>query len=271
MLQEPLLAGVDIDSAERISVHRAILERKPTMQRVCREMYRMCAELDAQFFSGSGARIELGAGVSFLAEYYPDVLLTDLVAAPHLDSVLDGQDMRDVADCSVRAFYAIFAFHHFSEPRRFFSELERTLVPGGGCVLIEPAYGPASRALYPLLFASERFDMREVGWESAKGGPMSLANQALSHNVFVRDRSQFEREFPRLRVVHHEFLRNYLRYLLSGGLNFRSLVPAWSEGLLIRCEDLLAPLRRWLALHQVIVLRKAAVAHGGLAPDGESR
>ena len=56
--------------------------------------------------------------------------------------------------------------------------------------------------------------------------------------------------------MHLEPLRNYLRYLLSGGLNFRPLVPQGAAGAVAFVETLLTPLRRLLALHHVIVIRK---------------
>jgi hypothetical protein len=51
-------------------------------------------------------------------------------------------------------------------------------------------------------------------------------------------------------------LDNYLRYLLSGGLNFRALVPGACAPLLRLCEFGLKPINRVVALHHVIVLRK---------------
>jgi len=85
---------------------------------------------------------------------------------------------------------------------------------------------------------------------------MTGANQALSYIVFVRDRAEFERRFPALELVGSRPLGNYVRYLASGGLNFRQLVPNASAGLLKRLEAAIARANRRLALHQVIVLRR---------------
>ena len=258
VLREPLLKKLDVDSAERIQVHRAILESKPLMKEVCREMYSMCARLDEAHFSGDGRRIELGAGVSFIKDFFSNVQVTDIVPASHLDFVLDAQNMESVQDNSVRTFFGIHCFHHFPEPRKFFKELMRTLKPGGGCVLIDPYFGPLSRIIYPRLFASEKFDMSQATWETPTGGAMSEANQALSYVVLFRDRQIFEREFPSLKVVHSDQLSNYPRYVLSGGLNFRSLVPSFAAPLLKGIEWSLSPARKWLALHHVIVIKKLA-------------
>jgi SAM-dependent methyltransferase len=160
------------------------------------------------------------------------------------------------SDASVRAFYLQNVFHHFPEPERFFAELERTLVPGGGAILVEPHDGPAASLLYPRLFASEGYDKRAPGWDTPVGGPMSGANPALSHLVFDRDLERFERQFPRLQVVHREVAGNWLRYLVSGGLNFRPLVPDALARLVSGVERALRPVRRVAGLHRILVLRK---------------
>lgn len=256
MLQEPLLRDLDVDSSDRIALHKKILEKKPLMRGVCREIYALCADLDKQLFSASGTRIELGAGVSFIKEFFSDVIVSDVVPAPHLDKIIDAQAMSDVPDNSVAAFYGIHCFHHFPAPRKFFSELNRTLKPGGGCILVEPYFGAAARLVYPRLFKSERFDMDQVSWDGGEAGVMSDANQALSYIVFYRDRLIFERENPALEICYSDQLTNYLRYVLSGGLNFRSLVPNGSDSALKLVERLIKPLRSFLALHHVTVLRK---------------
>ena len=114
--------------------------------------------------------------------------------------------------------------------------------------------------LYPRLFRSEGFDKAYERWDTPQSGPMHGANQALAYLVFVRDRERFERLFPQLEIVAIEPMRNGLRYLLSGGLNFRQLLPDAADGMLRAIERWLAPAARALALHQVIVLRKRSSA-----------
>jgi SAM-dependent methyltransferase len=256
-LQEPEVAGCPVDGLARFEAHRSVLRRKAMIRDVFDEFHQAFTCLDIRFLSGTGMVIELGAGVYPVRETVPNVLATDVLPAPHLDRVLDAGAM-DLADTSVHAFYLQNAFHHFPEPSRFFAELERTLIPGGGAILIEPASGPLASLLYPRLFATEGFDKHAVGWESPAGGPMSGANQALSHVIFDRDIARFRAEHPTLEVVHRDVMSNWPRYLLSGGLNFRPLFPASGAGLLKLMERALAPLRRVFGLHRVLVLRKCA-------------
>ena len=256
ILREPSLKTIDIATSDRITAHRKILEAKPIMRSVCRETYALCADLDLRLFTGAGRRIELGAGASFMKDFFPDVSITDLLPAPHLDEVMDAQAMTNVKDSFVRAFFGIHCFHHLPEPRKFLAELMRTLSPGGGCVLVEPYFGFFARQLFPRLFPTEGFDMTQAAWETPRAATGEYANQALSYNVFFRDRAIFESAFPGLEIVYADQLTSYPRYLLSGGLNFRSLVPRSSTPILKGLEKVLSPLRSVLAVHHVIVLRK---------------
>jgi SAM-dependent methyltransferase len=257
LLAEPRMAEVDLESPARIAVHRAILRDKIMLRGVFEEIYRLSAALDERYFWAEGRRIELGSGASFMKEIFPAVVATDVKPAAHLDLVADAQALP-LRPGSVRAFYALDCFHHLARPEDFFTELDRTLNPGGGCILIEPYYGPAARLLYKRLFASEDFDPAAPSWGSSNEsmGAMRGANQALSYIVFTRDRARFEARYPGLKIVLQRPLANYLRYLASGGLNFRALVPAAAAPLVRACEWALRPFARVFALHHVIVLRK---------------
>lgn len=254
-LREPTLANLNIDGEERLQFHRKLLLSKRMLCEVFTEIHQLFRSLSDQFLPAGGLEVELGGGVAPMRNTYPQVLATDIVPSTHLDRVLDAENMN-LADCSVRVFYGQNCFHHFPHPDRFFAELERTLVPGGGAILLEPYYGPAASFIYKRLFNTEGFDKTFPSWETPVVGPMNGANQALSYIVFVRDRAEFERKHPSLEIVHERLVGNYLKYLVSGGLNFRQLLPDWATGAVNTAARLLWPFNRWLALHHVIVLKK---------------
>lgn len=255
LLREPALAGVDVDGVERMQAHRAIIDRKPMIREVFTEIHRLMLSLEGKYLPATGARLEIGAGVWPIRESDPDVLATDVVPAPHLDRVVDAQAL-DFPDGSVRTVFGQHCFHHLPDPEAFFSELSRVCPPGGGTVLVEPYWSPVATVLFKRLFASEDYDKLAPGWTTSGSGAMSGANQALSYIVFKRDRARFTRLFPQLEIVHQAPVANHLRYLLSGGLNFRQLVPDVLTTPLKGVETLMTPLNRLLALHHVIVLRK---------------
>ena len=258
LLLEPRLRGVDLQGYERIGLHAEILAQKPLIREVFKEFYDTSISLDRMYFDDvAGYRIELGAGTSLFKKYYSDVISTDVQPAPHLDAVIDAQDMN-LRDESVRAIFCINCFHHFPDPRKFFDELLRVLKAGGGCVVIDPYFGLLSRILYKRLFSSEAYDCNAPDWHYCSGHDKKSArpNQALSYLVFFRDRARFNTLFPRLEIVHLRILPNYIRYLLSGGLNFRQVVPSFLIPLLRKLEVALLRLAPILALHHVVVIRK---------------
>lgn len=256
-LKEPRLEGIDPDSDELLVLHSKVLYEKPMMRDVFAEFYDTCINLDNKHFTGKGKRVEIGAGVSFFKKKYPEILSTDVKTAPNLDMVVDAQNMPFEAN-SIRGIYGINCFHHFPNPNLFFKELDRVLEPGGGCVLIDPYYGTVASRFYKKIFDSETFDMTQKEWVNEELGFMNGANQALSYIVFVRDKKKLEQLFPNLEIVVQKPLNNYLRYLLSGGLNFRQVLPSFFSPLIKLWEFTLIPFNRVFALHHIIVIRKKA-------------
>jgi SAM-dependent methyltransferase len=254
-LSDPSLKALDVDGTERLELHEKVLERKRMLREVFIEFHHSFHRLADRYFKVQGLEVELGAGIAPMRNSYPEVLATDIVSTEQLDMALNAESMS-LDDHSVKAFYGQNCFHHFPHPDRFFTELERTLIPGGGAILIEPFHGPFAAFLYKRLFKSEGFDMHFESWETPSTGPMNGANQALSYIVFVRDRKAFELKYPDLEIVHQEICGNYPRYLISGGLNFRQLLPDALIPLIKVIEKLLYPLRRVLALHHIVVIRR---------------
>jgi len=154
---------------------------------------------------------------------------------------------------SVDAFFMIDVLHHIAEPRAFFAEALRCLKVGGKIVMIEPANTLWSRFIYKN-FHHEAFDPR-ADWVLQQAGSLSQANGALPWIIFSRDRKIFEDEFPSLRVVRVE-THTPFRYLLSGGLTLRQLVPSFTYPAVKAIEYVLSPLRAFLGMFQTIELQK---------------
>lgn len=245
------------NETERVSAHRRLLSKRPMIRGVFQEFYRRVRQLDDELFgSTEGLRVELGAGSSMLKDSFPDIVTSDIVPAPHLDLTLDAMNL-DLEDQSVRVLYGINCFHHFPDPARFFSEVRRVVRPGGGVILIDPYFGPFATMLYGNLFKEETFDRSARGWRSDEQRDTTRANQALSYLVFFRDRSRFLAENPELEIARTEVMTNYVRYVLSGGLNFRQLAPTAAVGALRTTEQLLKPMVGALGLHHLVALRRS--------------
>ena len=258
LLRDQSLENVDVDGVERLAVHSKILAKKRILREVFSEFHHLFHQLENKFFTGKGIKAELGAGIAPMRDTYPDVLATDIVYSPHLDCVLNAENM-DLENESVRVLLGQNCFHHFPHPDQFFVELERVLTPGGGVILLDPYYGPFASFLFKRLFVTEGFDKKFPSWETPTIGPMNGANQALSYIIFVRDRAEFESKYPTLKIVYQKPVGNYLKYLLSGGLNFIQLIPDWMSPVVDFLQWCLYPLNRWISLHHIIVIRKESL------------
>ena len=234
------LEKIDVDSKKRINVHRKILETKPIIKNVFQEVHKLFINLDENYLSGDGKKIELGAGAYPIKETYSEVISTDIVDGDNIDQVIDAMNM-DLKPNSVRVFFGQNVFHHFSDPKKFFTEIDRVLETGGGAILLEPYYGLISSLIYPHISATEAFDKKQLDWKGNHTGPMKGANQALSYIVFKRDKDKFLNDFPNLEIKYHKTTNNYMRYLLSGGLNFKQLIPNFMERPIQLLEYLLKP------------------------------
>ena len=256
-LYEPLVYGIDVDDNSLLAIHMGVLQKKPLLRSAFETFYRNMMDLCDEFFVPAGLEIELGSGVGFFKSMRPGLIASDIRKGPHIDMELDAQSMK-LADGSVRAIYAINVFHHLPDPELFFSELSRVLARGGGCVLIEPHNGLCSAILHKHLHSDESFLPDAKTWKNADiEGPLSGANQALAHIVFNRDIARFNTLYGHtLEVVYRGYVLNALRYLTSGGLNFRQLLPSAFIPILRVLEYASKPLARYLSLHQVIVIRK---------------
>ena len=225
LLAEPAVRGLDLDAPGRAEAHRKLIEGKPFLRRVYAEWGEW---LSASIPEGPGAVIELGAGAGGLLEDRTrGCFSSDLVYSDSLDLVLDGQRMA-FADAALRGVAMTNVFHHLPEPRRFLAEAARCVRPRGAVVMIEPWCTPWSRFLYGG-FHHEEIDVHAREWEAPGTGPMTGANSALPWIVFARDRALFESGFPEWRIDRVEPYMPF-RYLLSGGLSLRPLMPGWSFG-----------------------------------------
>lgn len=258
-LYEPRVRGVDVDAAVLLDIHTEILSRKKLLRSAFETFYRDMTDLCDRLLPGSGLEVELGTGAGFFKKMRPGLVTSDVRKAPHIDLELDAQNMSLTND-SVRCIYAINVFHHLPDPERFLDEICRVLRPGGGCILVEPHAGFASSLLHKFLHSDERFEPDAETWTTSDiRGPLSGANQALAYIVFDRDINRFEEKYgDRLEVIHRAYSLNAARYLFSGGLNFRQLLPSCSNPLLKALEILARPFCRHWSLHQLIVIRKRA-------------
>jgi SAM-dependent methyltransferase len=240
----------DLDDPGTTLLHGRILRSKPFLRNLYVDFYMQFKK--AVQPPEKKVLVELGSGGGFIKDIIPNVITSEILTGVDVDKVFSATDMPFENE-SVDAFFMFDVLHHIGESRRFFAEAQRCLKPGGRIVMIEPANTPWARFVYTN-FHHEGFDPKG-GWLLSKTGPLSQANGAIPWIIFVRDRTTFEREFPRLKVVS---LRNHtpMRYLISGGLTLRQLLPGFMYQAVMATEWLLSPANNLLGMFMTVIIEK---------------
>ena len=250
LLAHPLTASLADDDPKTTELRKQIIQSKPFLKAIYKEWYERLA---AGVPRGTGGILELGSGAGFLESYIPGLITSEVFPCPHISVVLNAQNMP-IDDVSLRAIVMTDVLHHMPNVRRFFAEAARCLQSGGKILMIEPWVTAWSRFVYGR-FHAEPFLPEAAKWEFASSGPLSGANVALPWMVFVRDRARFKKEFPEFEI---ESIRPFmpLRYLLSGGVTMRSLMPGFTYGTWTLLERTLDFQRDRLGMFAYVAVRK---------------
>ena len=252
LLQLPETRDIrDADDPETTLIYGRIIRKKPFLKRLYMEFY---TELKALLPETKQAPVyvELGSGCGFMKDVIPNVITSDVLPLSGVDKQFSALNMP-FQNNSVDAFLMIDVMHHMGDTRAFLKELDRCTRPGGKILMIEPANTRWSRMIYTY-FHQELFDPA-ADWDFKVTGPLSSANTALPWIVFCRDRAQFEKEFPNLRV---RALRPHtpLRYLASGGVTMRQLLPSFAYSLVKAVEFVFSPLNNYIGMFLTVEIEK---------------
>jgi len=250
LLAHPLTRGLSIDSPETTELRRQIIRGNRFLQQIYREW---CEAICGHLPDIPGKVLELGSGGGILADYLPDAITSEVFPCSGIRMVADGRALP-LASGSLRAIVLLDVMHHIPEVRGFFREAERCLAPGGAVIMLEPWVSRWSRFVYTR-FHHEPFQSESPDWSFPAQGPLSGANIALPWIVFERDRALFESEFPGLRIERIQPLMPF-RYLVSGGVSMRSLMPDSATPFWRALEESLEPWMRHWAMFALILLRR---------------
>lgn len=248
-LSHPQTRGLDLDDPHTTQVRREIVRSNGFIFKIYQEWYVMLARSLPNI---DGAVLELGSGPGFLDEIIPGLVTSEIIFNPWVNAILNGERLP-LARHSLRAIVMTDVLHHIPHPRWFFSEATRCIKPGGVIAMIEPWNTAWSRLIYTR-FHHEPFRPEATEWEFPSSGPLSGANGANPWIFFQRDRNVFETEFPEWQI-ESIYPMIPIRYLLSGGVSRRNLVPVWSYSLWRWLGDVLDFYSRNMGMFAHIVLR----------------
>jgi SAM-dependent methyltransferase len=249
-LEHPYTRGLPLDSPATTLARRRIIREKAFLKKIYIEWYML---IKGALPTTGRPVLELGSGAGFLHEFIPELITSEIVPISQISLVLDARALPFRAG-SLGSVVMVDVLHHVPQPRSFFAEAGRCLVPGGKIVMVEPWVTPWSRVVYTKLH-HEPFDPEAEDWEFPPGRPLSAANGALPWILFQRDREIFTREFPELKIESIEPMMPF-SYLLSGGVSMRSFVPGALYGPWRVIERLVERLSSTAAMFAAIVLSK---------------
>lgn len=254
-LAHPLMRGLDIDDPHTTILRRTIIQQKPFLRKIYLEWHEAIIQA---LPAGDDPVLEVGSGAGSLGELIPELITSELFHCPGTAIAVNATELP-FPNASLRGIVMTDVLHHMTRPRRFFAEASRCVRAGGVIVMIEPWVSAWSSIIYRY-FHHEPFHPESTEWEIPFSGPLSGANEAMAWMIFERDRALFEQEFPEWRIQRVKPEMPF-RYLVSGGVSMRSLVPARSFRLFRWIEGRLEPwMRKWAMFAEIILVRDSKPA-----------
>jgi len=255
LLDSPELLGIEPGSPEWFEIQRKFILSRPLVRSTYDQWYRaMLADVASVPLERPGDILEIGSGSGYVKTINPTVITSDIVEG-HSDRVVDAQALP-FSNESLRGILLTHVFHHIPDVRRFLSEAERTLVPGGVISMIDVCHTPLARLLFGR-FHPEGYDSSAREWALDSSQAMAGANQALTWIVLRRDRELFVKEWPMFALECCELLP-WLGYAMSGGVTRRDLVPRGAVKLISVLDKIATIANPLCALHWHIRIRKLA-------------
>ena len=250
LLAHPLTRELDLNDPKTTLFRRQILEKKQFLNRIYQEWYDL---IMASLPELPGKVLEIGSGAGFLNKYIPDLITSDIFRGLEISVLLDAQRLP-IQEKGLKAIVMTDVLHHLPQPDLFFREASRCVKSGGVIIMIEPWATRWSKFVYRKLHY-EPLDIYTQNWGFSTTGPLSGANAAIPWIIFDRDYNIFTHEFPQWVVQPIKIIMPF-RYLLSGGISMKNLMPGWSFPFWKYFESTLSPWMNSLGMFAKIVLVK---------------
>ncbi len=251
-LQLPYMKKVkDLDDPETTIIRSKVIQKKVFIRKLYTDFYTTFK--NSLFDLPKSAKlIEIGSGGGFIKKIIPNVITSDVIKLPDVDLHFSATTMPFKNE-SIDRFFMLNVIHHIHNPLIFFKEIDRCLKNNGKLIAIEPANTFWSRFIYQH-FHYEDFNPG-VDWILKSQKPLSDANGALPWIIFIRDRKKFENLFPNLEI-RKIFPHTPIRYLISGGVSYRQLLPSWTYPIIKNMEDVVTPLNKYIGMFYTIEIEK---------------
>ncbi len=252
-LQLPYMRKVkNLDDPEVTILRKKIIENNVFLKNLYTDFY-MIFKSSIAGLPKKRKLVELGSGGGFIKDIIPDVTTSDVISLPDINLKFSATNIPFKNE-SIDRFFMLNVIHHINDARMFFKEIDRCLKKNGKLIAVEPANTLWGRFIYQNFHHDEDFDPKG-GWTLKSQKALSDANGAIPWIIFFRDRKKFEELFPNLKIrkiIPH----SPIRYLVSGGLSYRQLLPSWTYPIIKGIEDLASSLSKYTGMFYTIEIEK---------------
>ncbi len=232
-------------------------EKSPAVRAFYRDLFDCLVK-----HSSGGPALDLGSGIGTIKNFYPDIVTSDIVKTPYVDSAVSCYEL-EATGRKWETLLATDVLHHLRRPFDFFRSAARVLNPGGRIVLCEPA-ATAFGLIFYRLFHHEPIRPAELAPPFNLANKIGanedeeFANMGMAVSIFLNHRQWTEAALAEMgfNLVSLEY-RDFLSYPLTGGLSKPQLIPAELLKILMKLEQITPQLvMKFFALRMIIVLQK---------------
>ena len=220
-----------LDDPRRTIEHGEIIKNKPFLRRIYIDWYSEFIRCTNEI--PDGKILEIGSGGGFLKELLPQVITSDVLELPNCDMTFSAEKLPFEKE-ELSAIFMINVLHHIPDPENFFNEANLKLIYKN--------------------FHHEAFD-EKASWKLNSIGPLSSSNQALPSIIFERDRIVFNQKYPKLQILRLKYHTPF-RYILSGGVSKKPLLPYFTYPIISKFEKLLQPINKLIGMFMTIEIEK---------------
>lgn len=252
----PELKGISRNSVEWFRLLRSLIKKKPLLLDCYGQWFSYFQKDEQDTASLGGENVEIGSGPGILKDYITPLVTSDITAGIGLDRKIDATQLP-FEDATLRGIFLVNVFHHIHSVEDFLMEVNRVLKPGGVLSIIDIARSPFAVLVFKYLH-HEGYDGGVETWRLPavkSDSSRDTSNQALTWIVFFRDRENFEKKFPSLKLEMTVYLP-WLTFVFSGGATKRTLLPGCLNYFIMFASRLLTPLNPLFSLHWYLRIRK---------------